>query len=164
MARVPGRTSSSPSTTPQCGPCSVSRLASFIVTPLGLAGRDTRQRWCCHNVCPQSSPGGRDRDRRRNGQVSTSSKRLEINYCRRCRFVLRATWLAQELLFSLGDQLTEVALKPGQDGIFSVVLDGETLFDRRSEGRFPEPKEIKQAVRDRLAPEMDLGHSDRTHP
>jgi selenoprotein W-related protein len=75
--------------------------------------------------------------------------------------VLRATWLAQELLFTLGEQVSEVALVPGDNGIFRVVLDGETLFDRKSAGRFPEPREIKQAVRDQLAPEMDLGHSDR---
>lgn len=88
------------------------------------------------------------------------SGRVEIVYCRRCRFVLRATWLAQELLFTLGDRLKEVALVPGRDGIFAVSLDDELIFDRKSAGRFPEPKEIKQAVRDRLAPDMDLGHSD----
>lgn len=78
--------------------------------------------------------------------------------------MLRAGWLAQEVLFTLGDTLEEVALVPGQDGIFEVRLDSETLFDRRVEGRFPEPKEIKQAVRDRLAPNMDLGHSDQSRP
>lgn len=87
--------------------------------------------------------------------------RVEIVYCRRCRFVLRATWLAQEVLFTLGDHLGEVALIPGEDGIFRVTFDGATVFDRKIEGRFPEPKEIKQAVRDRIAPEMDLGHSDK---
>jgi len=86
--------------------------------------------------------------------------RVEIIYCRRCRFVLRATWLAQELLFSLAEQLSEVALVPGENGIFRVTMDGGTLFDRRSGGRFPEPKEIKRAVRDRVAPAMSLGHSD----
>lgn len=34
------------------------------------------------------------------------------------------------------------------------------LFDRATEGRFPEVKEIKQMIRDELAPGMDLGHSD----
>lgn len=97
-------------------------------------------------------------------QVSATTGRLEIVYCRRCRFVLRATWLAQEVLFTLGDRLQEVALIPGQDGIFTVALDGELIFDRRAAGRFPEPKEIKQAVRDRLAPDMDLGHSDQPRP
>ncbi len=40
-------------------------------------------------------------------------------------------------------------------------VDGELIFSRKSEGRFPEAKEIKQLVRDRIAPDRDLGHSDR---
>ena len=28
-------------------------------------------------------------------------------------------------------------------------------------GRFPESKELKQLIRDRIAPEKNLGHSDR---
>jgi selenoprotein W-related protein len=39
-------------------------------------------------------------------------------------------------------------------------LDGELLFDRATEGRFPEVKEIKQMIRDKVDPEKDLGHSD----
>ena len=42
-----------------------------------------------------------------------------------------------------------------------VRLDGETLFSRQAQGRFPESKELKQLVRDRIVPGMDLGHSDR---
>lgn len=42
----------------------------------------------------------------------------------------------------------------------TITLNGETLFDRGTEGRFPEVKEIKQAIRDSIAPEKDLGHSD----
>jgi hypothetical protein len=34
------------------------------------------------------------------------------------------------------------------------------LFDRNVEGRFPEPKEIKQMIRDIVVPNKDLGHSD----
>jgi selenoprotein W-related protein len=54
-----------------------------------------------------------------------------------------------------------VALIPGADGIFEVRLEGETLFSRRQQGRFPESKELKQLVRDRIAPAKHLGHSDR---
>ena len=86
--------------------------------------------------------------------------RVEIRYCRRCRFVLRAGWLAQELLFSLGEHLGEVALVPGEGGIFELWLDGERLFSRALEGRFPESAELKRAVRDRVAPGQDLGHSE----
>jgi hypothetical protein len=39
-------------------------------------------------------------------------------------------------------------------------LNGELIFDRADEGRFPEVKEIKQMIRDKLVPEKDLGHSD----
>ena len=39
-------------------------------------------------------------------------------------------------------------------------MNGEVLFDRATEGRFPEVKEIKQMIRDRITPEKDLGHSD----
>ena len=86
--------------------------------------------------------------------------RVEIRYCRRCRFVLRAGWLSQELLFSLGEHLGEVALVPGEGGIFEVWLDGECLFSKARAGRFPESAELKQAVRDRVAPDQPLGHSD----
>jgi len=87
--------------------------------------------------------------------------RVEIEYCSQCRFILRASWLAQELLMTFGDELGEVALKPGTGGIFEVRLDGERLWNKKEAGRFPEPKEIKQLIRDRVAPGMDLGHSDR---
>ena len=42
----------------------------------------------------------------------------------------------------------------------SIALNGEMIFDRGTEGRFPEVKEIKQMIRDRVIPDKDLGHSD----
>ena len=87
--------------------------------------------------------------------------RLEIEYCRQCRWLLRAAWLAQELLTTFDKELGEVALVPGTNGIFEVRLLGEVIFSRRQQGRFPESKELKQLVRDRIAPEKHLGHSDR---
>ncbi len=92
----------------------------------------------------------------------TSRGRLEIRYCRQCHWLLRATWMAQELLTTFDDVLGEVALVPGTGGIFEVRLDGKLIFDRKTEGRFPESKELKQLVRDRIAPEKSLGHSDRS--
>ncbi len=86
--------------------------------------------------------------------------RVSIEYCRQCRFILRASWLAQELLFSLGDVVGEVALVPGESGVFVVRVDSEPVFARAEAGRFPEAKELKQLVRDRVAPARELGHSD----
>lgn len=87
--------------------------------------------------------------------------RLEIEYCARCNFLLRAAWLAQELLTTFAEELGEVSLQPSTGGVFEIRLDGETLWSRKAEGRFPEAKEIKQRVRDRIAPVKSLGHSDR---
>ena len=70
--------------------------------------------------------------------------------------------MAQELLTTFDDVLGEVALVPGTGGIFEVRLDGKLIFDRNTEGRFPESKELKQLVRDRIAPEKGLGHSGRS--
>ena len=87
--------------------------------------------------------------------------RVEIEYCTRCRWLLRAAWLAQELLTTFEAELGEVALVPGASDVFEVRMDGDTLFSRAAEGRFPEAKELKQALRDRIAPGRDLGHTDR---
>ena len=84
---------------------------------------------------------------------------VTVRYCPKCRWLTRAAWLAQELLITFGDEL-EVLLSPGPSGLFEVSLDGELLFSRAQAGRFPEPKELKQAIRDRIAPGRSLGHSD----
>ena len=86
--------------------------------------------------------------------------RVTIEYCTQCRWLLRAAWLAQELLTTFQDELGEVALIPGEGGVFEIAVDGDTVWSRKAEGRFPEAKELKQRVRDRAAPERPLGHSD----
>jgi len=86
---------------------------------------------------------------------------VEIEYCTQCRWLLRATWMAQELLTTFESEIGGVCLKPGSGGIFEVRLGGEILFSRKASGRFPEAKELKQLIRDRIAPEKSLGHSDR---
>ncbi len=75
--------------------------------------------------------------------------------------MLRAAWIAQELLSTFSEELGEVALVPGQGGVFEIRLNGELLWSRQEEGRFPEAKEIKRLVRDFIDPERDLGHVDR---
>ena len=90
--------------------------------------------------------------------------RLEIEYCVACRWLLRAGWLAQEILTTFPVELAEVALVPGRTpGRFEIRIDGQTVFSRGQEGRFPEAKEIKQIVRDVVDPQRDLGHSDSTY-
>jgi selenoprotein W-related protein len=69
--------------------------------------------------------------------------------------------MAQELLTTFETELGEVALIPGTGGIFEVRVNDTPIWSRAAQGRFPELKELKQLVRDEVAPEKDLGHSDR---
>lgn len=86
---------------------------------------------------------------------------VQIEYCPGCRWLLRAAWTAQELLTTFEPDLAAVTLCPsGEGGRFRVAIDGQTVWDRKTEGRFPEMKELKQRVRDYVAPGRDLGHSD----
>ena len=85
---------------------------------------------------------------------------ITIEYCCQCRWMLRAAWLAQELLVTFETDIQKVSLVPSTGGIFQISLDGALIFDRKTVGRFPETKEIKQRIRDVIDPERYLGHSD----
>ncbi|MDJ0806842.1 MAG: SelT/SelW/SelH family protein [Gammaproteobacteria bacterium] len=86
---------------------------------------------------------------------------VEITYCTQCRWLLRSAWMAQELLTTFDQEITELTLRPGTGGIFEVSANGVVVWSRKKEGRFPEITELKQLVRDAIAPEKHLGHSDR---
>ena len=86
---------------------------------------------------------------------------VTIIYCTQCRWMLRAAWMAQELLSTFDGEIAELTLKPSTGGTFEVTADNQLAWSRKQEGRFPEITELKQRVRDVIAPEQDLGHSDR---
>lgn len=87
--------------------------------------------------------------------------RVEIVYCRQCRWLMRAAWMAQELLTAFEEDLGEVALIPGTGGIFEVRVGDRVVWSRAVEEGFPEIKVLKQRVRDQVAPGRDLGHADK---
>ena len=86
---------------------------------------------------------------------------VEIHYCTQCRWLLRAAWMAQELLSTFDQELTELTLRPGTGGVLEVTANGRQVWSRKEAGRFPEITELKQLVRDQIAPQKDLGHADR---
>jgi selenoprotein W-related protein len=90
------------------------------------------------------------------------SPNVDITYCRLCGWGLRASWMAQELLTTFAEELGSVTLTPdATGGVFEVRIDGEPVWSRKERGRFPDIKELKQLVRDRVAPDRALGHSDK---
>jgi selenoprotein W-related protein len=86
---------------------------------------------------------------------------VEIEYCRQCRWLLRAAWMAQELLTTFEEDIAGVTLKPGTGGVFDVRIGASTVWSRAAEGGFPEIAELKRRVRDTVAPNRSLGHLDR---
>lgn len=97
--------------------------------------------------------------------VPGAGPRIVITYCTQCRWLLRASWVAGELLTSFTTDLGEVALRPGTGGVFTVTIDDELIWDRKVHGGFPELAPLKRIVRDRVAPGRSLGHSDAgSHP
>ena len=94
------------------------------------------------------------------GPASTRP-RITITYCTQCQWLLRAAWMAQELLSTFRDELGEVALIPGTGGVFVILCGPHLIWDRTRDGGFPDVKVLKQRVRDQLAPDRDLGHLDR---
>ena len=92
-----------------------------------------------------------------------ASRKVVIHYCNLCRWMLRSTWLAQELLTTFADELESVTLHPGSGGVFAVWYNDTLIWERQRDGGFPEAKELKQRLRDQLCPDKPLGHSDGQH-
>lgn len=90
------------------------------------------------------------------------SPHIEIVYCSLCGWGLRANWMSQELLNTFADEIGSVTQTPDRSGgVFDVFVENAIVYSRKTEGRFPDIKELKQLIRDRIAPDRSLGHSDR---
>ncbi len=88
---------------------------------------------------------------------------IEIEYCPKCNWMLRAAYMAQEVLSSFTDEIHGVMLVPSEiAGRYTVRVADQEIFDRKRAGRFPEIKELKQLIRDLVAPDKSLGHSDKS--
>ena len=86
---------------------------------------------------------------------------ITIEYCPKCHWLLRAAYMAQEFLTTFENELQGVFLQPSEiNGSFLISIDGKKIFDRKEYGGFPEIKELKQLVRNIVAPDKSLGHAD----
>ncbi len=87
---------------------------------------------------------------------------VTIEYCPKCGWLLRSAYMASELLTTFTEDLKGVLLQPSEvGGKFCVYVDGELVVDRKTDGGFPEIVVLKQLIRDRVAPDKPLGHSDK---
>ncbi|KAJ7608767.1 Rdx family-domain-containing protein [Roridomyces roridus] len=107
---------------------------------------------------------------------------ITIEFCDRCRWLHRASWVQTELLLTFPPPvITSITLVPRnseetagrfrvwvQMGAGAEELEGEEeakqpklAWDRKIEAGFPELKVLKQRIRDIIQPGKSLGHSDK---
>jgi selenoprotein W-related protein len=87
---------------------------------------------------------------------------VTIEYCPKCGWMLRAAYMAQEFLTTFSEELKGVMLLPSETGgRYTISINDRIVFDRAVTGHFPEVKELKQLIRDDIAPGKSLGHSDK---
>ncbi len=72
--------------------------------------------------------------------MTVSKPEIIITYCTQCQWLLRAAWLAQELLSTFGDDLGKVSLVPGTGGVFHIYCDAVQIWERKADGGFPKPR------------------------
>ncbi|MEM7099004.1 MAG: SelT/SelW/SelH family protein [Pseudomonadota bacterium] len=87
---------------------------------------------------------------------------VKIVYCTQCGWLLRSSWMAQELLTTFAEEIAELTLAPATGGVFEVYANDQIVWSRADQKRFPAITELKRAVRDVVAPEKSLGHVDKT--
>ena len=86
---------------------------------------------------------------------------IEIEYCTKCLWLARASWMAQELLSTFSSEIGGITLIPSSiAGIFEIRCGREVIWERDKKKGMPEIKPLKQKVRDIIAPDKDLGHID----
>lgn len=87
---------------------------------------------------------------------------VTIEYCPKCNWLLRAAYMAQELLTTFNDDLKAVQLQPSETaGKYAIYINETLVFDRKEAGGFIEIKGLKQLIRDYVNPDKSLGHSDK---
>lgn len=86
---------------------------------------------------------------------------VKIVYCTQCKWLLRATWMSQEVLTTFSEEIDELTLVPSTGGIFEVYVNNRRIWSRKDMNGFPEITALKQLVRDVIAPNKSLGHIDR---
>lgn len=87
---------------------------------------------------------------------------ITIEYCPQCGWLLRAAYMAQEFLTTFLEDVGSVTLRPSEvAGRYTISINDDIVFDRKLYGGFPEIKELKQIIRDRVNPAKSLGHADK---
>jgi selT/selW/selH-like putative selenoprotein len=72
---------------------------------------------------------------------------IEIEYCAVWNYLPRAVGTAAEILQQMSDRVESLRLIPSGGGRFEVTANGEVAHSKAATGRFPEPAEIQEKLR-----------------
>ncbi len=145
----------------------VQSVASFSQSPLLWSNKNFARRSNSKSTSVLHQSSSTTTTSSNDEKSTDDGPNVSIEYCTGCRWGLRSSWYQQELLTTFHDEMGSVTLIPSKPpspgGTFIVKLNSDTIWDRKTDGGFPEAKQLKQRVRDKIAPSKDLGHSDNTN-
>ena len=82
---------------------------------------------------------------------------MQIEFCRRCRYHLRAAWWVGELFNLYAGNLATLRLVDGEFSSFEVTLNGELIHSKLKTGKFPEFDELKEVIGARIMERAEAG-------
>jgi selenoprotein W-related protein len=59
----------------------------------------------------------------------------------------KAVGLTEEILKEFNNDVTKLELEPSSGGVFEVSLNGEGIFSKKEQGRFPNEGEVVEAIK-----------------
>ena len=72
--------------------------------------------------------------------------KIRIEYCTARNYTPKAVSLADKILENLKTRVASLELIPSGGGVFEVFKDGEKIFSKKQQGRFPEWSEIRRSL------------------
>ncbi|GMH87537.1 hypothetical protein TrST_g13301 [Triparma strigata] len=95
---------------------------------------------------------------------------LKIVFCDGCGWFARSQWYSYELFQTFHTRRLQKGLEPlisettiaasENAGDWRMEINNQLVWDRRTDGGFPDLKLVKNRVKEVLDPSVDLGHSE----
>ena len=77
--------------------------------------------------------------------ITMEKSKIEIEYCIKCRWLTRASWIAQELLSTFSNELGGITLIPSDiAGIFEIRCGREIIWERSKKNGIQSTETLKK--------------------
>jgi len=72
--------------------------------------------------------------------------KISIEYCAVWHYTPRATSLAAELLEKYEEDIETITLIPSDGGVYEIIVNGDLVYSKKSNGRHAEAGEVTRLV------------------